>query len=1064
MSATKPEIKRIELPLAKGLSQKEDPLWLQPGSSQTATNLVATKAGALRKKLGTNLLNSNGFYSSAATIGQTQPQLLSGTRLLKHNDNLHILGAEGSNNTLGVWSYDDRLAAPTLLDRVPEVYVPPTQPEATLPLNAIEMDEVVSSGYRLTVVLFQTTPTSFSVLYQVKDAQTGQVVVPLQALISLSQDVPMKLVLCGTIAVLITIGGAPIANIQAAAIDLSAPQNGWGAFVALTNSAVSLAMFDVSAVAGDTTRFLVVYDNNVLAQHALIAQKGIVTAGLTPTVATDGAAVTLVDAVYTPDNKPLDGVCVRADATNGYAYLAYAYHLGGLVNTQAKVRAQSITWPGLAARNPAFSIITYTPPNINTITPVIRLMDIAKVSGVVGHAEAHMVCFSPAQQWLGAAYTDPSTQITWGQFIACGLIDNASGSILGNVSTTWGVTLASRIIPNINGIGYVVGYLNSVLQGSFFLLAIDRWAATTGNSIPLRDVAHLGPRLASGQVQALGPYQDNTTNGGSATPPTGFVGTQGLGGNTVATSGHGVFASHFTLPHVVQNTYAPGGNVWETVLVRNQTSGLSAPTVYQFDLAPTLIGNAGQLGEDAIVAAGSPFGFDGVNAFGLAFPHYPEVASVTESTVATGSFVQGDQYNYIVVYEQRDARGQLHRSARSAPYTHTVAGAAVKGLVVSVAIAGFSDRVKTVGLDAKSNLYPFPASSSPIIVKLYRSMTSTNGAGKQVPISPTVYHNVDSIEIAAGDATTIAQVNSPTNGFASVALTDILAPSKLGANSLLYGDGSDGSQPGNILDNLCAPAFQAMVTHKNRIWGADGNNIWLSKALTPFEGPGFNEATAFSVDDGPLGITALASMDDKLIIFKNDRIFYMTGEGPADNGLENDLTPPTRIPSDVGCVDWRSVVVFSKGTWFLSANGLYLLTRDLQILPAGKNVEDTLSTYPIVTSATVNTSTGEVRWTACTDDVSNPRNGVVIVYNYVLDVWTTETHVNTVLGTVVNHGALSAITTKTGTSNPRVDSYQLLEPNGTVQREVAGVYKDFTLFTPLVWESPWIKADRKSVV
>jgi hypothetical protein len=333
-------------------------------------------------------------------------------------------------------------------------------------------------------------------------------------------------------------------------------------------------------------------------------------------------------------------------------------------------------------------------------------------------------------------------------------------------------------------------------------------------------------------------------------------------------------------------------------------------------------------------------------------------------------------------------------------------------------------------------------------VKLYR--TQVNGS---------VYTNV-----LANDQPIVVM----TTQFTSSLVTDGASDAAILSNALLYGDGTDGTTPGNILDSLCPPALQSLIVHQNRLFGVDGNRIWPSKVYTTGEGVGFNEATAFTVDDGPGPVLALASMDDKLIIFKSDRLLFMTGLGPADNGTGNDWSPPQRIVSDVGCVDWRGIVTTPDGIYFQSPCGRRLLTRDLHVVPV-PSVEDLDGANPVVTSAVIHPTLNRVVWTENTDDVTAPRSGIVLSHDYILKAWTSAA-VNDSAGHA-SLGFVSAcvgnVVTSLGPPSIIKPVLHLLRADGTVMREdIAGgtsldtaTAAGAAIFVPATWTSPWIKSD-----
>jgi hypothetical protein len=196
-------------------------------------------------------------------------------------------------------------------------------------------------------------------------------------------------------------------------------------------------------------------------------------------------------------------------------------------------------------------------------------------------------------------------------------------------------------------------------------------------------------------------------------------------------------------------------------------------------------------------------------------------------------------------------------------------------------------------------------------------------------------------------------------------------------------------------------------------------------------------------------------MDERLIVFKRDRILYVTGDGPADNGTQQDLQPPQRIQSDVGCLNWRSVISAPTGIWFQSDNGLYLLTRKYEVQPAGKFVEDTLALYPDLTSGLLDMRNGVIVWSANGQfAIQNGQvtEGLMLLYNWVLDCWTTQQF-------TPSRGNPPALFSAC-LSGPNL-AYTVTDGSTALYRQTsstgAGSYLVTSTYQPSVWESPWIR-------
>ena len=106
-------------------------------------------------------------------------------------------------------------------------------------------------------------------------------------------------------------------------------------------------------------------------------------------------------------------------------------------------------------------------------------------------------------------------------------------------------------------------------------------------------------------------------------------------------------------------------------------------------------------------------------------------------------------------------------------------------------------------------------------------------------------------------------------------------------------------------------------------------------------------------------------------------------------------------------------------------------------------------------SGIVHPTRNRVLWTANTDDTSNPRVGVGLDHDYVLDSWMSSLSTD---GTSTQ-GAVSAVVANalvTGTNEP---TYHCLRAGGVVCRETPAQSLDGSVYVPMTIETAWIKGD-----
>lgn len=400
---------------------------------------------------------------------------------------------------------------------------------------------------------------------------------------------------------------------------------------------------------------------------------------------------------------------------------------------------------------------------------------------------------------------------------------------------------------------------------------------------------------------------------------------------------------------------------------------------YSSEIANALHLTGGQLWE-----------YDGVRPVEHGFHVWPENVAGTTATGA-GSITAGTYY-YVFVYEWTDNQGNLHRSAPSIPYVQ----------VTTTASSTNTLNVPTLRLTYK--LTPNP-------VRI---------VGYRWSVAQQVYYQFTSIASPV--------INDPSVD--SVVIVDTNSDLQILGQTLLY-------TMGFVLENIAAPASIDSALFKNRLWlidAEDRNLLWFSKQvisnvpvemsdlLTVYVAP----TSGAQGSTGPM--TALGAMDDKLIIFKKDAIYYMTGTGPDNTGASNDFSDPIFITSSVGCDNPSSIVLMPNGVMFKSDKGIWLLGRDLSTNYIGAPVEE--FNAEAVVSAQAIPATNQVRFVL--------DNNITLMYDYYYGQW----------GTFNNTFAISA------TLYNNLDTY--LNSYGQVFKETPGLYLDGSEPVLLSFVTGWI--------
>lgn len=374
------------------------------------------------------------------------------------------------------------------------------------------------------------------------------------------------------------------------------------------------------------------------------------------------------------------------------------------------------------------------------------------------------------------------------------------------------------------------------------------------------------------------------------------------------------------------------------------------------------------LGPNVILASAAPSYYTGANVWPAGFAHAPTIVSLSAGGGGSGSMATGT-YVYSAVYEWRDENGIRHRSAPAIP--KTITGVAASGSVsVKVSCASLSGKqdYETTGLGTNT--------ANPVMIRLYRSLVGGTGALYSLTHEPQA--NVLLNDPTAPDATFVdtRADESITGGAPAIPLS---------TQQQLYTSGGE-------LEDHAPPAFMTSIVHRNRIFGIgpDLRTVHASKdfSVDTTTAPGFHVDLTLGFDTDK---TALGILDGRLVVMGPDTIHIVDGDGPGPDGTQNTWST-FRVQTDRGCLEPRSVVTTPDGIMFLSAKGLVLLDRGLNVSWVGRAVQDELASYPTITSAVLVGDQHEVRFT-CVNAANTA--GIVIVYDYARNAWFTRKYTDT---------------------------------------------------------------------
>ena len=520
-------------------------------------------------------------------------------------------------------------------------------------------------------------------------------------------------------------------------------------------------------------------------------------------------------------------------------------------------------------------------------------------------------------------------------------------------------------------------------------------------------------------------------------------------------------STQIMIPYLLQDDLSSqNGNIFYKTGVQNATISFS-PT----NNLPKLV-----MGQNLHWGGGQLYAYDGNNLVEQGFHIYPENVSLSSLTSSGGGIGIGastasvNQVQYSAIYEWQDNQGQLHRSATSVPLTITLlpnssiteisfTGDTTANSMTISGVSSFTGIVVGQTLTDHTNSSNFPAgtyivsintSNSTMVVSSPAATAQTNDTfyiydrcsiELTLPTLTATYKQGVSIVIyrTVNNGTIFYRVTSLTsllyNSFAEefIQYTDTLADAAIIGNEQLYTTGGE-------LDNFNAPAISASTEYKNRfVYLSPENPFQFGYSKQVDQGVPVEFSSLFFTEniDQRVGFaTAVAGMDDKLVIFGPHIKFYVVGDGPAPDGTQNDFTDATKIEGTTGTNNPASVLGIPNGVIYQdSIRGLYMLDRSLQEQYIGADVE-AFNSIPVV-SANLIPNSNKAAFTFA--------NGTNLIYDYYVNQWETD---------IFPAGAIDSTIFQS--------DFTYIQANGLIMQQTPGAYTDNGALIPISFTTGWM--------
>lgn len=385
-----------------------------------------------------------------------------------------------------------------------------------------------------------------------------------------------------------------------------------------------------------------------------------------------------------------------------------------------------------------------------------------------------------------------------------------------------------------------------------------------------------------------------------------------------------------------------------------------------------------QLGQSLYVSGAMPMLYDSA-VIGEAGIHYAADGPIVTATAVGGSLTPETTVSYQIVYEAILANGEIMPGPVS--------------VAVIVPLPAGRDRVSLTIPTYRHTAWPN------VRIGVFRSEGDDGNA------QPARYR-VTSLD--PGDTTGSNRYlrNDPTTD--TVTFVDDLSDVDLLAREPLYTNGG-------ILSNDAIPATSVLARGKSRIFASDPHDpdlVRFSQEVRDGYAAEFSPDLSVKVDAYGGRVSALAVLDDSVVVFKETAIYFFAGPGPLANpDAGSGFSQPALITADVGCAAPRSIAYTPVGIVFQSPKGIYLLDRGRQVRYIGAPVE-AYRDIDVVAATLIDKRT-QIRFLLGTGDVS-------LLYDYYFDQWSTFT----------NHLGRDAVLV--------AETYNYVRTDGTIYREISG--------------------------
>lgn len=421
------------------------------------------------------------------------------------------------------------------------------------------------------------------------------------------------------------------------------------------------------------------------------------------------------------------------------------------------------------------------------------------------------------------------------------------------------------------------------------------------------------------------------------------------------------------------------GRTYVTSLMwRSSPAAGFTPVVARMDFEATI--DHVQAGQSLYVPSAALMEHDGRRTVEAGFLLFPEGTTGVSSN-AGGSLLASTSYSYRVFFEYVNANGERTVSSTGDVVTLST-GVGHNTITLTLQTLAASNRILAV-------------------FAIYRKEQSAD-----------LYHRVSS-----GDTSSDSTLDNgvrfclslDNSGADSITFVDKMSEAVLLTKEL-------SPITGGLIDNIAPAANRIIAAGNGRVFLAgfhDPNMIWYSKSRETFEPLAFSDQLQIAVEQGRGPITALATLEDILVIFRYSQIYVTGGAGLDNSGSGSPFTVPRLVADNVGCANPRSICTIPGALLFQGARGFYSYGNADGVQYVGADVED--FNDQTVLSAVAVSEAHEARFVMS--------GGRTLVYDYLARQWGEWTNPSIDARRV--GGDYVSIKDKTGVALVETDGYAL---------------------------------------